>query len=153
MKTTIPLELADIFYGADDAEPVMEAPDVFAKLLQDAEFAGAIDGRPGVGFGHVEAFHEEAAQRNAPLVAHYKKIAATAQAATKKNAPAGGTDPRTLEKRFSSPDPRSVYREFFKTAIADGKTAVAALDGWLAEFPHRNPDVEKLMRESCAEFA
>ena len=90
-----------------------------------------------------EALHKQTAQLDAA-----PKVAAKAS-----ETPAEVTDPQKLEKRFSQPDPRSAYREYFREQLAKGKSAAEILDAWCAEFPHRNPSVETLMRETAQEFA
>jgi hypothetical protein len=129
----IDLEVApDLFPVEADAHLMPEGgEDAFHKVFTD--WKNGIDS---------EALHKQTAQLDAAL-----KVAAKA------SAPAEVNDPQKLEKRFSQPDPRSAYREYFREQLAKGKSAAEILEAWRAEFPHRNPSVEKLMRESAEEFA
>jgi hypothetical protein len=129
----IDLEVADLFPVEADAHllPTEREEDTFDKFFRDWE--NGID---------ADALHKQTAYLDAAL-----KVAAKA------SAPAEVTDPQKLEKRFSQPDPRSAYREYFREQLAKGKSAAEILDAWCAEFPHRNPSIEKLMRETAEEFA
>ncbi len=137
----IPLELRSLFVSEEEITP--EVPDAFSKFLADASLAGAL-GRDG--HGQIGRLRAASSERDSKLTLHYKKLAATAE---KKSAgPAGDT----LQKRFSQRDVKAPYRKYFEEEIASGKSAAQILDGWLQEFEHRNPSVEKLMREVSAEF-
>ena len=127
-----------------DYEIDLEAPDAFDKFCDETPLRAAF-GRNGD--AHVHDLVLESAPLNARVDAHYKKLAK--EAATKEPA---GDDPHKLEKRFSSPDNKAGYREYFREQIAKGQTANQALDEWFEQFPFRNPAVEKLMRETCTEF-
>ena len=150
--------IPDFLRGARDEELLADSPgdtevsnDV--PCIVDSIFADAVKASTanlGRSAGqHLANFRAESAPRDAAFAGHYRKIAADAE---KSNPPAAAGTPHKLEKRFSSPDSKAPYREFFKTGIEAGKTAVQVLDGWLREFPHHNPDVEKLLREVAAEF-
>jgi hypothetical protein len=146
MKFNVPLDLAEVFGGADDAEVSNDVSDPFQKFMETAEIAGAL----GMGASSRQTANNsqiEAAEIDARFAARYHKIAADAARKT----PPG--DPQKLAKRFSQPDPKAAYRKYFEEEIAGGKTASQILAAWLEEFEHRNPNVEKMMRETCLEFA
>jgi hypothetical protein len=142
MRNQIDLEVPDL-WPVEAAQHLLPeesgVEDALTKFLSD--WRHAIDS---------EALDTSLAHVHTRITNHYKKIAQEAEAATPQvTAPADDT---ILQKRFSQPDPRSAYREYFREQLAKGKSAAEILDAWCAEFPHRNPSVEKLMREVCAEF-
>jgi hypothetical protein len=145
----IPAELAAFMDTANDDGPLLdEAPDAFSKFLDTAALAGSI-GRNGHQHAHNFAIEtQELDERASAIYKARAKAALQKTAATEweENLDAGGE----LHKRHSGEG--AGYREYFRSHIALGKTAAEVLDGWLSEFPHPNPDVEKLMREVAAEF-
>jgi hypothetical protein len=149
-------EFADILRSANDDEMLSDAPtdteevsDVpcpLDKLFAEAEL-GSLLGPGRSGPQHAHNLAVELAPLHSRVAAHYKKLADAAKVPATPAVAAGGNK---LEKRS---DPKNIYREFFTTGIAAGKTAPQVLDAWLSEFPFAAPDVRKLMREACAEFA
>jgi len=139
-------EFREHVHGASDATPTpdVEKADEWNAFLQDAQLAGAT-GLGASAAQHVANFREETRSLDEQFAAHYKKIA---DAAKRKPAPAN--DPARLEKRF---DEKAGYRQFFRDRLAKGKTPTEILDGYLAEFPHANPDVIALLWAVATEFA
>jgi hypothetical protein len=142
MKRQVDLEFGSEILGEDffsDAHLVNEDEpiDTFEKVYRDVEHG--IDR---------QALDTSLADVHSAIDSHYKKLA---QAVTS-SPEAKVTDPQALAKRFSQPDPKSAYREYFREQTAKGLSADEILAAWCEEFPHRNPSVEKLMRETAAEF-
>lgn len=132
--------------GLNDEQVKMDnTDDAFTNFLSDAGFAGAYGSN---GHQHLAALREETAQLDAQHRSVYTKIATD----TRKPDASMTTDSQQLVKRFSMPDQRTGYRQFFKTGLAAGKTATSILDEWHKDFPHANPDVIKLMGEVAGEF-
>jgi hypothetical protein len=151
-KPNVPLSFQEIVCGGANDQPFLsdlpgdteesaDVPDPITKFIAAAELATVAGGRASFG-----KFTAETAVIDARTEQIYKSIAADAE---KKIA---GDDPQRLAKRFSL-DPKAGYRQFFKERLAKGKSATEILENWFAEFPHRNPDVETLMREVAGEFA
>jgi hypothetical protein len=144
MRNQIDLEVPDLWPVEADAHLLEESggEDALTKFLSD--WTHNIDS---------EALDTSLAHVHTRITNHYKKIAQDAEAATPQVTAPAPADATTLQKRFSQPDPRSAYREYFREQLAKGKSAAEILEAWCAEFPHRNPSVEKLMRETAEEFA
>lgn len=137
MRNIVP-EFREMFDGTDDDAHLMpeegeHVPDKFLKVLADCEF--------GI---NSDALAQQTAGFHARIDKIYTDLAQTV-------APKAPADPQALAKRFSQPDPKSVYKQFFREQIALGKSAGEVLNAWLAEFEHRSPSVEKLMREVAVE--
>lgn len=134
------LEFEDLFATGVEAE-VADESDFLKKCSADAlhEASG----------GDAAKLDAETKNIDARTARIYKKIAASAEQSAETKKPAN--EPSTLEKRFSV-DPRAGYREYFREKIGLGKSASQILNDWLTEFPHRNPDVESMLRGVAAEF-
>ncbi len=140
----IDLEFLDLF--ADEADPHLLPEegerDAFVKILEIAELESC-----GV---DTDALDAQTAHIHKRIDSHYQKLA---QAVTSPPEAQVTNDPQLLQKRFSRPDPKACYREFYKVRQAKGMSASDALEEWLTMFPHRNPDVELLMVEVSKEFS
>ena len=137
------LEFPDFIEVDSDSPEVTLDP--LSKFLESATLAGTISGPHAHRLVH--NFQVEAEERTKPIAAAYRKIAAAA--APKVKAPA---ETNALKKNFSV-DAKAGYRQFFRERLEKGQTAKQILDGWLAEFPHHNPDVGALMAAVAQEFS
>jgi hypothetical protein len=135
-------ELAGIFPDTLDDGHVLDEEGGQEDALSKFFYTSALEA-DGV---NVEQLAHSLAPVHSAIDGHYKALAASA-------APAEVNDPQLIAKRFSQPDPRNAYREYFREQLAKGKSAAEILDAWCVEFPHRNPSVEKLMVEVSKEFA
>jgi hypothetical protein len=122
MKHTVPLELSEILYGADDQRADLSAvedestggsrvPDGLEKFFKDAEFAAAAGG-----VEHVENLEAQTASVNTRAEQIYKTIADDAEKKVT-------ADPQSLAKRDSGKVARVET-----TKYASGREVIAEID-------------------------
>ena len=129
---SVPLEFLDLIAvegGGGDVEI-----DPYAQFLADAQLAGH------VGHEGVAQLKAADAKLDAPITAHYRKLAGAVE--TK---PARSSE---LAKRFGG-DPKKLFRNFFAEQRQLGKTVAQILDRFTDEARAEFADT---LRELAAEF-
>jgi hypothetical protein len=144
---SLPLELKQVFGDAQDDPITPEvADDAFDNFLHEATLAGAYGGRPGAGFGHVEALRAETSGIHTSFASHYKKLA---KAEAEKKTPPAPPASNELKKRFSGNE-KNIFRKFFAEQRQLGKSISEILDRFT---PQARAEFGQILQELCEEFA
>lgn len=126
MKFNVPLELQEAFGSAADDEVTGDVPDAFANIFSEAAL-GAFLGPGASGQQHAHNLAVEAAERDASIAAHYKKIA---EAAAKKVSAGNASLEKRARRRVvagDASDARKVARTE-TTRYSSGKVLIAEID-------------------------